>query len=84
MLKKKSQNKKRRLNRQKNFAKYQMPKDAVIDYKNLPLLQRYLTDRGRMISRRITGVTTKEQRLLTVAIKRARFLALLITGGVKK
>lgn len=51
-----------------------------IDYKNIPLLQKYLTERGRIVSRRISGVTAKQQRQLTTSIKRARFLGLLTSG----
>lgn len=61
-----------------------MPKDADINYKNVSLLQKYLNDRGKILSKRITGVTSKHQRALVSAIKRARFLALLPVGGVKK
>ncbi len=53
---------------------------AEIDYKNISLLQKYLTERGRMVSRRISGVTAKQQRQLTNSIKRARFLGLLTSG----
>jgi len=86
LLKKKLQknSKRRNLNRQKNMAKFQMPKDAKIDYKNVTLLQKYLTERGRLVPRRISGITATEQRKLSVAVKRARFLALLISGSVKK
>ncbi len=76
--------KKRNANRQRNMAKFQMPKGVVIDYKNLSLLQKYLTDRGKLIPRRISGVTAREQIQLASAVKRARFLALLTTGGIKK
>lgn len=72
---------KRRL---KLSAKYVLPKDANIDYKNLSLLQKYLNDRGKMVPRRISGVTAKEQRALSLAIKRARFLALLPSGSAHK
>ncbi len=75
---------KRRTNRLRNTLKYQMPKDADIDYKNVNLIQKYLTDRGKIVPRRISGVTAKEQRQLADAIKRARFLALLPVGGVRK
>ena len=61
-------------------VRYQLPKDAVIDYKNISLLQRYLNDRGKIVPRRITGISAKEQRLLVSAIKKARFLALLTAG----
>ena len=76
---------KRRFNdRQKNTARFQLPKDADIDYKNFTLLQKYLNDRGKIVPRRISEVSAKEQRQLTVSIKRARYLALLTSGSVKK
>jgi len=48
-----------------------------IDYKDVKLLQRFVSERGKIVPRRITAVTAKEQRLLAQAIKRARELALL-------
>ena len=48
-----------------------------IDYKNVGLLQRFISDRGKIRPRRQTGVCAKHQRLLAVAIKRARHIALL-------
>lgn len=50
---------------------------ATIDYKNLGLLQRYISDRGKIRPRRQTGTCAKHQRRLTLAIKRARHIALL-------
>lgn len=47
------------------------------DYKEVDTLKRFITDRGKMISRARTGVCTPHQRKLSVAIKRARVLALL-------
>lgn len=49
----------------------------VIDYKNPQLLRSFLTDRGKIIPARISGVTAREQRQITQAVKRARMLALL-------
>lgn len=49
----------------------------VVDYKDEKLLARFLTDRGKILPRRLSGVTARHQRQLAVAIKRARFLALL-------
>jgi small subunit ribosomal protein S18 len=49
----------------------------TIDYKDLKLLQRFVSERGKIVPRRITAVTAKEQRALAQAIKRARTLALL-------
>lgn len=68
----------------KKIAKFNMPKDSNIEYKNLPLLQRYVTERGKIVPRRISGVTSKEQRHLCIAIKRARYLGLLPVGSSKK
>ncbi|TFG62002.1 MAG: 30S ribosomal protein S18 [Spirochaetales bacterium] len=48
-----------------------------MDYKNSDALQRFITDRGKILPRRITGTCAKHQRLLSVQIKRARILALL-------
>lgn len=80
----KEKRKKRFDSRQKNTARFQLPKDADISYKNFTLLQKYLNDRGKIVPRRISGITAKEQRQLVVSIKRARHLALLTSGGIKK
>lgn len=48
-----------------------------IDYKDVGRLKKYTTDRGKIISRRITGTCAWHQRKLTLAIKRARMMALL-------
>jgi small subunit ribosomal protein S18 len=47
------------------------------DYKDVKRLQRYVSDRGKILPRRRTGMCAKHQRRLTVAVKRARHLALL-------
>ena len=49
----------------------------AIDYKDVKLLQRFTSERGKIVPRRITAVSAKEQRALAQAIKRARLLALL-------
>lgn len=49
----------------------------VIDYKDVERIGRYVTDRGKIIPSRLTGTCAKHQRVLTRAIKRARFMALL-------
>ncbi|MCG8368406.1 MAG: 30S ribosomal protein S18 [Pseudanabaenales cyanobacterium] len=51
--------------------------DEPIDYKDVDLLRKFITERGKILPRRITGLTAKQQRDLTSAIKRARALALL-------
>ena len=53
-------------------------KDApVIDYKNIKLLKRYLSESGRILPSRVTSVSLKKQKELSRAIKRARILALI-------
>ncbi|MBW4561708.1 MAG: 30S ribosomal protein S18 [Mojavia pulchra JT2-VF2] len=48
-----------------------------IDYKDVDLLRKFVTERGKILPRRITGLTSQQQRELTLAIKRARIVALL-------
>lgn len=48
-----------------------------IDYKDVPRLRRFLSERAKILPRRMTGTCAKHQRQLTVAIKRARHIALL-------
>ena len=52
-------------------------KDNVIGYKDTAKLKRYVSERGKILPRRITGNCAKHQRALTVAIKRARHVALM-------
>lgn len=52
------------------------PKEPI-DYKDVELLRKFITERGKILPRRITGLTAKQQRDLTTAVKRARILALL-------
>ena len=49
----------------------------IVDYKDEKLLSRFLTERGKILPRRLSGVSARHQRQLAVAIKRARYLALL-------
>ncbi|MCM3762804.1 30S ribosomal protein S18 [Alkalihalobacillus oceani] len=48
-----------------------------IDYKDVDLLKRFISERGKILPRRVTGTSAKYQRQLTIAIKRARQIALL-------
>ena len=89
MKKKRSNNR----NKQSNFAKlsifqpqkYKFKKNCplsgkgapVIDYKNIKLLKRYVSENGKILPSRITSVSQKKQRLLSLSIKRARNLALI-------
>lgn len=52
-------------------------KDNVIDYKNTAQLKKFVSERGKILPRRITGNCAKHQRALTVAIERARQVALM-------
>tara|TARA_Y100000590_G_scaffold431445_1_gene546237 strand:- start:7645 stop:7902 length:258 start_codon:yes stop_codon:yes gene_type:complete len=64
-----------------NFKKRSCPlslKGAPkVDYKNIKLLKRFMSEKGKILPSRITSVSTKKQRELSRAVKRARFLALL-------
>ncbi len=63
--------------RRRKVCAFCLEKSKAIDYKDVATLRRYLTDRGKIRSRRKTGTCAKHQRRLAVAIKRARHLALL-------
>ena len=61
----------------KKFCPFSKPNSPVIDYKDIRLLSRYVTEKGKIIPSRITGVSNKKQKELAKAIKRARFLSLM-------
>ena len=63
--------------RRRKTCPFSGPKGQRIDYKDVRTLQRFISERGKMVPSRITAVSTKKQRELSRAIKRARFLALL-------
>lgn len=65
---------KRKKKRQCNFC---ADKVEHINYKEIPKLRRYITERGKILPRRITGNCAQHQRQITIAIKRARTMALL-------
>jgi small subunit ribosomal protein S18 len=67
----------KRRKRRPKVCHYCVDKVDHVDYKESEKLRRYITDRGKIIPRRVTGTCAKHQRQLTRAIKRARFLALL-------
>ena len=52
-------------------------KSTEIDYKDISKLNRFLTERGKMVPRRVSGTCARHQRRLAASIKRARFIALL-------
>ena len=90
MFKKRNSNKK---NKQSNFAKlsifqpskYKFKKNCplsgkgapIVDYKNIRLLKKYITENGKIMPSRITSISQKKQRELSLSIKRARNLALI-------
>jgi small subunit ribosomal protein S18 len=61
----------------KKFCRFCANKDIQLDYKNVDLLRDFITDRGKIIARRITGTCAKHQRKLTGEIKKSRQMALL-------
>ena len=61
----------------KKVCSFCVDKVEQIDYKDVAKLRRYITERGKILPRRITGNCAKHQRQVTVAIKRARNIALL-------
>lgn len=66
----------RRFPRRK-VSRFTEEKTLYIDYKNYRVLRDFVTERGKIMPRRITGNTARHQRMLTTAIKRARFMALI-------
>ncbi len=90
MVKKRNSNKK---NKQSNFAKlsifqpqkYKFKKNCplsgkgapIVDYKNIKLLKKYISENGKILPSRITSISQKKQRLLSLSIRRARNLALI-------
>ena len=61
-----------------------IPKGTEINYKNIAFLQKCLTERGKLFSRRLTSANATQQRQITVAVKLARFLGLLPVGSTKR
>jgi small subunit ribosomal protein S18 len=61
----------------KKVCRFTENKIKYIDFKDVKLLQRYVTEQGKIIPKRITGTSAKYQRQLSIAIKRARHMALL-------
>jgi len=89
-MKRKKNNSKKKTSKYSKLSLFQKPgikffkpcplsgKNApVIDYKNIKLLKRYLSDSGRILPSRVTSVSLKKQKVLSRAIKRARILALI-------
>ena len=63
--------------RRRKSCPFSGPNAPKIDYRDVKLLQRFVSERGKIVPSRITAVSAKRQRELAQAIKRARFLSLL-------
>ena len=61
----------------RKICPFSQPGSPTIDYKDIRLLSRYITEKGKIVPSRITGVSRKKQKELSKAIKRARFLSLM-------
>lgn len=61
----------------RKVCKFCYDKNLPIDYKNSKLLEQFITDRGKILPRRVTGTCAKHQRGVAIAIKRARIIALI-------
>ena len=68
---------KRRSRPKRKVCRFCADKFLSIDYKNLGLLEQFVTDRGKIVPRRISGTCAAHQRKLSLAIKRARNIALM-------
>ena len=61
----------------KKFCPFSQKNSPIIDYKDIKLLSRYVSEKGKIIPSRITNVSRSKQKELSIAIKRARFLGLM-------
>ena len=71
------QDKRRSGMRRKKVCQFCADKTEVIDYKDVEKLRKYVTERGKILPKRITGTCSIHQRAVTTAVKRARIVALL-------
>ncbi|MEI7842628.1 MAG: 30S ribosomal protein S18 [Gallionellaceae bacterium] len=67
----------RQLFKRRKFCRFTAEKIAEVDYKDINILKEFVSENGKLIPARITGTKSRYQRQLSVAVKRARFLALL-------
>ena len=63
--------------RRKKVCQFCADKETVVDYKYVETLKKYVTERGKILPRRITGTCAMHQRAVTTAVKRARTVALM-------
>ena len=70
-------NRRNNMRRRKKVCYFTKNNIKTIDYKDVELLKKFISERGKILPRRVTGTSAKYQRMLTTAIKRARHMALL-------
>jgi small subunit ribosomal protein S18 len=63
--------------RRKKYCRFTAEGITQVDYKDIDLLKNFITETGKLVPARVTGTKARYQRQLTVAVKRARFLALM-------
>ncbi|MCL2357680.1 MAG: 30S ribosomal protein S18 [Defluviitaleaceae bacterium] len=69
---------KRRGRRKKRVCQFCVDKATGIDYKDIAKLRKYVSERGKILPRRVTGNCAKHQRAMTMNVKRARHMALMV------
>lgn len=69
---------KRRGRRKKRVCQFCVDKVSAIDYKDIAKLRKYVSERGKILPRRVTGNCAKHQRAMTMNVKRARHMALMV------
>ncbi|MCL2216630.1 MAG: 30S ribosomal protein S18 [Defluviitaleaceae bacterium] len=69
---------KRRGRRKKRVCQFCVDKVSSIDYKDISKLRKYVSERGKILPRRVTGNCAKHQRAMTMNVKRARHMALMV------
>lgn len=68
-------NRRNNMRRRKKVCYFTKNNIETIDYKDVELLKKFISERGKILPRRVTGTSAKYQRMLTTAIKRARHMA---------
>jgi len=66
-----------RMRKKRKVCAFCAEQQGEIDYKDIPRLKKFLSERSKILPRRITGNCAKHQRTLTTAVKRARYIALI-------
>lgn len=69
---------KRRGRRKKRVCQFCVDKVTGVDYKDIAKLRKYVSERGKILPRRVTGNCAKHQRAMTMGVKRARHMALMV------